>query len=109
MGFGRLPTPGIKCYVFAYDSVEHETMGKYTNKYVEKTKEEYWFDYITVLDKFVVFKNDGSVIPKTKDAPFIIDTASKWTVLGFFLHLVNNLYGVPLHRIDWNKYLKFPK
>ena len=108
-GYGPLPVPGIKCYIFAYDSVEPKTLEGYLEKHIKTTNKEHWFDYVTVLDKFVVFMNDGSIIPQKKGANFIIDTASKWTILGFFIHLVNNLYGVPLHRIDWDKYLIPPK
>lgn len=106
MGMSWGPAPEeVKCYVFSYDSVELDTFCEYLARYAQRTEKYYWFDYITVLDKFNTYKNDGTVFQKQGEHNFIIDTASKWTILGFFIHLVTNISGFSLFQIDWPKYL----
>lgn len=109
MGMSWGPAPKeIKCYVFSYDSVELDTFKTYLDKYIKKVESTYWFDFITILDKFNTYKNDGSVFQKHGKSNFVIDTASKWTILGFFIHLVANISGFSLFQIDWPKYLVPP-
>lgn len=104
MSWGSAPKE-IKCYVFSYDSVEPNTFHTYLDRYARKTESSYRFDFITVLDKFNVYKNDGTVFQKQGDYDFAVDTASKWTILGFFIHLISNISGFSLFQIDWSKYL----
>jgi hypothetical protein len=106
MGMSWGPAPKeIKCYVFSYDSVELDTFRLYLEKYAQNTESTGWFDFVTVLDKFNIYKNDGSVFQKHGEYNFTIDTASKWTILQFFIHLIANISGFSLFQIDWSKYL----
>jgi Holliday junction resolvase-like predicted endonuclease len=106
MGMSWGPAPKeIRCYVFSYDSVEPNTFHTYLNRYTQKTENPYRFDFIAVLDKFNVYKNDGTVFQKQGEYDFITDTASKWTILGLFIHLIANISGFSLFQIDWSKYL----
>ena len=106
VGWGR-PPKEIMCYIFGYDSVSLETFGKYVDN-TSDINQKYLFDYITVLDKFSVFKNDGTVFTKQGSETFVIDIAARWTILGLFIHLMANISMLPMCQIDWKKYLVPP-
>lgn len=106
---GKMPSKEIKCYVFSYDSVAQESIKKYLNVYIQAVEKKFWFDYLTVLDKFTLIRNDSSVFVTKENADYILDPASKWTILSFFIHLVHNLSEFALTEIDWTKYLQLPK
>lgn len=109
MGMSWGPPPKeIKSYVFSYDSVELSTFGTYIDRHVQETEFSHLVDFITVLDKFNVYRNDGTVFHKEGESVFRFDTASRWTILGFFIHLIANISGFSLFQIDWNKYLVPP-
>lgn len=94
----------IKCYVFGYDSVELNTLSKYIDKYAIETVNHYWFDQIIILDRFSIYKNDGTVFPKKYDKNFVVNTVSKQTILALFYHLMENM-SFSFYQIDWSKYI----
>lgn len=81
----------LRCIIFAYDGIKAQSLNKAFNEIIkeENIKSNETPDFICVLGKYVVIKNDGFFLNKSKfpKDSYVVRTSTDETLLNLFMYL----------------------
>lgn len=98
-------------YIFAYSGPSKDKLIEYYEQYLEEKKlsksELYSImpDAVYILDKDLIYKNDGFVWKRTGDE-IIVTTDYPFSFSKFFFHILITATRSDIYAIDWRPYFE---